>query len=239
MDALLSPERNTGKYWNNLFGSVVPRLIAETSGYIDPTLRETRSMFDEIKKNIPILRETLEPKLDVLARPRSKQRNNLLDAVLPTERSTKVDDPIVKEMLNIGLNFHTIGDTLTTNGIAIELTPRQKNWLIREVVENHKEVDPTDNKRKNFKEMMLSTIKRNDYKFADGKNKATNFQKAQHWQDTYNAYKDAVIHSLKFRNEFPRLASRIEELKDEKVERETGQSRSAFTGGFSGTLLPR
>lgn len=243
MDAMLSPERNTGKYWQNLFGSVVPRLVAESANFFDPTLRETNSLFDEIKKNIPVMRGTLEPKLDVLARPRSKQRANLLDALLPTERQTKVSDPVVDEMVRIGLNFNTVGDVLSSNGVSIRLTPRQKNWLKRKIVQEHKLPDFEDHDRpKNFIQMMTDKIKRDTYHFEGrGKNKRklTNFEKAEEWQNIYNIYKDDVINGLPFRHEFPRLSARLEELKDEKTLRETGQSRAAFSGGFSGTLLPR
>lgn len=242
MDAMLAPERNTGKYWKSLFGSVVPRIIAEGATFVDPTLRETQTLFDEIKQNLPVLRETLEPKLDVLARPRSKQRNNLLDAIFPTERQTKDETPLVQEMLNIGLNFNTIGDSLSTEGVSIKLTRRQKNWLIRQTVERAMLPDPEDNgKPKNFTDMMSDIIKRDSYKFAGigtMKKKQTSYEKSQRWQSTYNDFRDAVINGLPFRNEFPALKARLEELKEEKSIRETGQSQSAF-GGFSGTLLPR
>jgi len=236
-DGVLAPESNNGQYWKNLFGSVVPRLVNDIGNFIDPTVLETRTYFDQIKKGLP--KKFGEQKLDILADPINKDAS-IYGFLSPVAHKVKTDDPLRLELVKIGLPLNTVDKVVHVDGISHRLTPRQENFIKRNIIYETK--DPISGLSfRQTMEHMLSGKKiprlgilpyEEDY---DG-SKQTFHQKGEIWQEQYNAFKDLVMNSLKLRNEFPGLVASIQRKKEEKLLRETGQTESP-TGGFN--LLPR
>lgn len=236
-DGVLAPESNNGQYWKNLFGSVIPRLVNDIGNFRDPTVLETRTYFDQIKKGLP--KKFGEQKLDILADPINKDAS-IYGFLSPVAHKVKTDDPLRLELVKIGLPLNTVDNVVHVDGISHRLTPRQENFIKRNII--HETKDPISGL--SFRQKMEHRISgkkiprlgilpyEEDY---DG-SKQTFHQKGEIWQEQYNAFKDLVMNSLKLRNEFPGLVASIQRKKEEKLLRETGQTESP-TGGFN--LLPR
>mgnify|MGYP003978070049 FL=1 len=236
-DGVLAPESNNGQYWKNLFGSVVPRLVVDMGNFIDPTVLETRTYFDQIKKGLP--KKSGEQKLDLLAEPINKDAS-IYGFLSPIKHKVKTDDPLKLELVKIGLPLNTVDNVIQVGGISHRLTPRQENFIKRNIINDTK--NPISGL--SFRQTMEHIISgkkiprlgilpyEKDY---DG-SKMTHHQKGEMWQEQYNAFKDLVMGSLKLRNEFPGLVDSIKRKQAEKLLRETGQTESP-TGGFN--LLPR
>jgi hypothetical protein len=236
-DGVLAPESNNSQYWKNLFGSVVPRLVVDMGNFIDPTVLETRTYFDQIKKGLPW--KFGEQQLDILAEPVNKD-SSLYGFLSPVKHKVRTNDPLRLELVKIGLPLNTVDNVISTGGVSHRLTPRQENFIKRNIINDTK--NPVSGL--SFRQTMEHIITGKKIpkigvipyeKDFDG-SKQTFHQKGERWQEQYNAFKELVMTSLKLRNEFPGLVASIERKKEEKLLRETGQTESP-TGGFN--LLPR
>ena len=236
-DGVLAPESNNGQYWKNLFGSVVPRLVNDIGNFIDPTVLETRTYFDQIKKGLP--KKSGEQKLDLLADPINKDAS-IYGFLSPVAHKVKTDDPLRLELVKIGLPLNTVDNVIHINGISHRLTPRQENFIKRNIIKETRDPISGLNFRQTMEHMLsgkkiprLGVI---PYEEDFDGSKLTFHQKGEIWQEQYNAFKDLVMNSLKLRSEFPGLVDSIKQKQAEKLLRETGQTESP-TGGFN--LLPR
>ena len=232
-DGVLAPESNNGQYWKNLFGSVVPRLVNDIGNFIDPTVLETRTYFDQIKKGLP--KKLGEQKLDLLADPINKDAS-IYGFLSPVAHKVRTDDPLRLELVKIGLPLNTVDNTIHVGGISHRLTARQENFIKRNII--HETKDPTTGL--SFRQMMEHTISGKKiprlgvmpYEKDSYGGKMSYHEKGKIWQETYNAYKDLVMTGLKLRSEFPGLVDSIERKQEEKLQREAGQSESPI-GAFN------
>ena len=236
-DGVLAPESNNGQYWKNLFGSVVPRLVVDMGNFIDPTVLETRTYFDQILKGLP--KKSGEQKLDIMAEPINRDAS-IYGFLSPIKHKVKTDDPLKLELVKIGLPLNTVDNVIHVGGISHRLTPRQENFIKRNIIFDTK--NPISGL--SFRQTMEHIISGKKiprfgvvpYEKDFDSSKMTFHQKGEMWQEQYNAFKDLVMGSLKLRNEFPGLVDSIKRKQAEKLLRETGQTESP-TGGFN--LLPR
>ena len=236
-DGVLAPESNNGQYWKNLFGSVVPRLVVDMGNFIDPTVLETRTYFDQIRKGLP--KKSGEQKLDIMAEPINKDAS-IYGFLSPIKHKVKTDDPLKLELVKIGLPLNTVDNVIHVGGISHRLTPRQENFIKRNIINETK--DPVSGL--SFRQTMEHIISGKKiprigilpYEKDYDDSKMTFHEKGEIWQQNYNEFKDLVMDSLKLRNEFPGLVDSIKRKQAEKLLRETGETESP-TGGFN--LLPR
>jgi len=68
-DALSNPDRSGPRFIRRLAGSIVPAGVAQIERTLDPTLRATESILDEVKSRIPGLSATLPPRRNLWGEP--------------------------------------------------------------------------------------------------------------------------------------------------------------------------
>ena len=236
-DGVLAPESNTGTYWKNLFGTVVPRLVSQMGDFIDPTVLETRTLFDQIKKGLP--KKVGEQKLDILAKPQNKD-GSLYGLLSPFGHKQRSDDPLANELVRIGLPLNTVDNKVQHRGVMVELTAAQENFIKKQIIDNKK--DPVTNL--SFRETMERIISsrplpggRGQIKVPYHKDKRGNKTppdiQGDIWQKYYNAYKQLVMESVELRSKFPELVTKIEARQIQNIEEKSGQQVQRPQGGFN------
>lgn len=135
LNALMDSERYMERYMWRLGSSFMPfgglsRTI-EQGGIPftlegDPTYRAVNSAWDAWKEQIPWLSATLPPRRDLWGW--KVEPENLFGFArwcLPAQVSKAKNDPVVKEMVRIGLGLGMPRRTVTYDGVEIELSPSE------------------------------------------------------------------------------------------------------------------
>jgi hypothetical protein len=86
-------------YVRNLTGTIVPAFSNQTAKAIDPVVRQTRTVLDNLKSRIPGLSQTLMPKRDVWGEPMTREGGLGPDIVSPISESRLKNDPVNKALL--------------------------------------------------------------------------------------------------------------------------------------------
>lgn len=69
MSMLDDPARYGENYFESVVSSVVPAIIGQTAGDVDPYIREVHGMLDALRARIPLMRQGLMPKKDLFGVP--------------------------------------------------------------------------------------------------------------------------------------------------------------------------
>ena len=127
--ASVSPElgASRGEEWlKRLGGSVVPAGAAQLTRVLDPTLRQTQGIVDQIRSRVPGYSEDLPPRLNLWGDPILLTGGVGPDIMSPLwtspVRQSPVDDEIVANGAGIRMPGRVIGD--------VELTPEQYNRYV-------------------------------------------------------------------------------------------------------------
>ena len=235
-DGVLAPESNTGAYWKGMFGTIVPRLVSQMGDFIDPTVLETRTLFDQIKKGLP--KKFGEQKLDILAKPQNKD-GSLYGLLSPFSHKERSKDPLANELVKIGLPLNTVDNKIHHKGVVMELSARQENFIKKQIIDNQK--NPSTNL--SFRETMERIVQgralpgprgptKIPYQKDRNGEKISDDEKGKIWQKYYNAYKDMVMDGVELRSKFPELVQRIREEQLANIEKQTGRSINP-QGGFN------
>lgn len=130
MDAINDPERFADAYFGNLTASFVPTIVSDVARAGDLKERVSRTTLDRVKARIPFLRETLQPKIDVLGREVEISGNPLEVMLDPTRPSKDVSTPIVKELRRLSYEGFKVSPTLLGDKHGYDsLTPEQNTQL--------------------------------------------------------------------------------------------------------------
>ena len=129
-EALSDPERFLTGWLSSFIASTIPTLFSDLTRAFDDVERKSIGFFDKLKARIPGLRQTLEPKIDILGR--EKQRpGNIAETIADPSRpsrdiSTEVTDEL-RRLFDIGYRAtpSMLGDR---NGYPA-LTPEQNTVL--------------------------------------------------------------------------------------------------------------
>jgi hypothetical protein len=106
VEALEDPERNANRVVGRLAGSMaVPAIVGQTTRWLDPTLRETRSPMDFIKARVPGLSDDLPAKRDVWGREIVREGGVGPDFMSPIWKDTAENDRLNSEMLSNGVRI--------------------------------------------------------------------------------------------------------------------------------------
>ena len=89
------------RFLKNLAGTVIPTGIAQIERVVDPTLRETRSMLDQIKSRIPSWSETLPPRRNLWGEPIALKGGLGPDIMSPIYTNELVDSPVDREIVRL------------------------------------------------------------------------------------------------------------------------------------------
>jgi hypothetical protein len=92
-------ERFGDGYVRNMVGTVVPAFSAQTAQAIDPVVRETRTVLDNLKARIPFASETLHARRDVWGEPIVREGGLGPDIASPIVESRLKNDPVNKALI--------------------------------------------------------------------------------------------------------------------------------------------
>jgi len=100
------PDRYGGRYVQQLTGTVVPTGLAQISRTQDPTMREARTILDNIRSRVsPGTRRELLPRRDQFGEPITREGGVGPDIISPVNTSTVKNDPVAKEIEELGVSF--------------------------------------------------------------------------------------------------------------------------------------
>lgn len=133
VEAINSPDRAAHAWSKQMAGSVVPAGVAQVQRTLDPTLRETITLMDQIRSRIPGLSASLPPRRNLWGEPIVLEGGLGPDLISPFYSSTRKDDPVAEEMvrleLPIGLPPEWIGGSRPSQSILGPEKLGQGVWL--------------------------------------------------------------------------------------------------------------
>lgn len=123
--ALNDPERSAGSYVNSLISSLIPTGVGDLAKVGDSKERVNSSLAGAVEAKIPGLRNTLQPKVDVLGNERKLPGNKIENLVDPTRPSNVISGPVLNELDRLGTGLTIPGGK---NGYD-SLTPEENTRL--------------------------------------------------------------------------------------------------------------
>jgi len=240
-DAILSPDRTDARSLKQLAGTLVPRLVAQMGKNIDPHVKETRTLFDNIIANTPGASKFLENRHDWLGTP-IVDEGHLWSTLTPTRHSTtsgRKDSDLRLEAAAVGARFAVPdGYAIDEQGVAVNITGPQEIWLVKHIARGVKapitETDKRGNSKKvmkTFVEFMRDTIQTEAYQLKKDplqrdKNgepmtvPTSNADRADVWRSVYNDYKKAAV--VDFKAKYPAVADRFRRMLEIKISERAG-----------------
>lgn len=100
VQVLADPQRYGPKFVQQMAGSVVPGIVAQTTQMADPLAREVDSMLDAVKSRLPGFRQSLLPKRDIFGEPIANTER--VAGVLPITVREESEDKVRTEAARIG-----------------------------------------------------------------------------------------------------------------------------------------
>lgn len=98
VESLTDPEKQGEKFIGSLLSSAVPTVVADVARGTDTKARRAETITQKIVERVPLLRQTLEPQVDVLGREVFRKENFLEVLADPTRPSTEIDEPVTQEI---------------------------------------------------------------------------------------------------------------------------------------------
>ncbi|MCK9447119.1 hypothetical protein M0Q50_09735 [bacterium] len=115
LEGLTQPDRSAEQFVGGLISSVVPTLVKDIAQVTDPKARRAENITQRLIERVPILRQSLEPQVDILGREKLRKENFLEVLIDPTRPSTEIKEPIAQEirrLVDLGekVNTSQLGD---------------------------------------------------------------------------------------------------------------------------------
>jgi len=101
IQAASNPDRYGDNYIQNLSGTLIPSVVAQTARTMDPVLRQTRTVADSFKNRIPFLKETLFPIRDVWGEPIASEGSLGPDMLSPVYETQLNNDPVNRRLTEL------------------------------------------------------------------------------------------------------------------------------------------
>ena len=98
MEALTEPERGLAGLAEGLISSAIPTIIKDIAQGTDPKLRRAENIPQRLIERVPLLRQTLEPRVDILGQEIYRKENFIEVLLDPTRPSTEIKEPITQEI---------------------------------------------------------------------------------------------------------------------------------------------
>lgn len=119
------PEHASKNPFENLARSFVPAAVVQFEQVLDPTVRETRTLLDEIKARVPGWSSTLPPKRNFWGEAIELDGGFGPDLVSPLYRSGHIEDPVTDELVRLNVPLEPISDVVD----GVQLSPEQFDRL--------------------------------------------------------------------------------------------------------------
>ena len=98
LEAWSDPQRSAATFVNSFVGSWVPTIVKDVAVGTDIKARRAESPIQKIIERMPILRQMLEPQVDVFGKD-IERTNNFIETMIDPTRPSKIkNDPIVNEL---------------------------------------------------------------------------------------------------------------------------------------------
>lgn len=129
LEAISEPEKKGERFFSGLISSVVPTIVADVARGTDPKMRRAEGI-NKLIERVPILRQSLEPQIDVLGGERYRKENFLETIADPTRPYTAIREPVAQEIRRLvdagqKIQLTQLGDK---EGYKI-LTPQQNTEI--------------------------------------------------------------------------------------------------------------
>lgn len=210
MNVLSDPDRYAERYFRRMGATFTPAtsLVAQVERTMDPTIRATYDLIDEIMARTPGLSDKLHPRRNLYGEPIVLEGGMGWDFVSPIYTSTEKWNYVDDEIFNNEVNVTLPKKTLLQGNFAIELTPDQYDRYVV-LAGNEYKVPHANGKELGLKDYLKATMNGDMYQSAttgpDG-------GRAVIIKSTVNAFRDGAKNQLF--NEFP-------ELKEEWIYQQT------------------
>jgi hypothetical protein len=135
METLLNPEQRAESFVESYAGSLIPKIIGQTVGMMDPYDREVNGITEAFMKQLPFLRQKLLPKIDVWG---EKVDRTTLFKVLPIATNAAATEKVKQEAVRLQFAIADAPRFVEERGPfqardkRTEYTPEQRN-VFREV----------------------------------------------------------------------------------------------------------
>jgi hypothetical protein len=121
MEVFSDPDRYGPMYLQRYAGTLIPTGVAQVERAVDPTLRDARSMLDQIRSRTPGYSDSLPPRRNLWGEPIVLSGGLGPDIVSPiytsTEKSSPVDEEIVRNQVSVAMPARVIS--------GVELSPAE------------------------------------------------------------------------------------------------------------------
>ncbi|MCJ7828769.1 MAG: hypothetical protein MUP81_03390 [Dehalococcoidia bacterium] len=131
-EALQDPARSFESFFSQFAGSTVPTIVADTARAMDSMDRRTIGPVQKVQGRIPVLRESLEPRVDVFGQDLPRYGGNVLEVMADPTRPVKIkQDVVVDELRRLWDVKIKVSPTLLGDKAGYEgLTPEQNTKLL-------------------------------------------------------------------------------------------------------------
>lgn len=128
VDAITDPERSFERWFTSMSGSVVPTIVADIARAMDEQERRTKGPIERIQSRIPILREGLEPKVDVFGQDLPRYGGNVLETMIDPTRPSKIrQDVVVDELRRLFNKDIKVSPTLLGDKDGYDILSKEEN----------------------------------------------------------------------------------------------------------------
>lgn len=116
--AINEPKRYGKSYIGNLATSVIPNIVKDTSKALDPLAREANTIKDYVKRSIPLVRNTLLPRRDVLGNVIPQEPTGI-NAFFDLFNSKKpIENNVIKELTRL----YDVGNEAMPSRLGVKQT---------------------------------------------------------------------------------------------------------------------
>ncbi len=130
IEALNNPDRFFEGYFAGTIASVIPTLVSDVAKAFDPLERRTIGVLDRLKARVPGVRQTLEPRIDVLGREKQRGGNWLETMIDPSRPVRIISEDVSKELRRLtDLGFKVSPTLLGDREGYKELSPEENTSL--------------------------------------------------------------------------------------------------------------
>lgn len=111
VDTLSDPSRSPELYASNLISSFIPTIMGDIARAKDVTERKVTGLWGKAISKIPILREKLQPQVDVLGQERKRPTGWLSSLIDPSRPSMVMSSPVTLELRRLWDAGHDVSPT--------------------------------------------------------------------------------------------------------------------------------
>ncbi len=128
LSAIADPERSAERWFTSMAGSIVPTLVADIARAADETERRTEGAAQRIRSRIPVLRESLPPRIDVFGQDLPRYGGNVLEVMIDPSRPFKIkSDVVVDELRRLADNDIKVTPTLLGDRAGFDVLTAEEN----------------------------------------------------------------------------------------------------------------